>query len=305
MALMVFILIDETADVPVVPVSGLSAQVFDDDAPCPRVGLTITGLSPTVESVVTVWRSVPGEGRLPVRGLRDVSVIDATYLVDYEVPLGRPVTYTLEVSGPMTPASTTATVTVVSDTVWMQDPLDPTTAVAVSGSYDGSAIWFASAAFASIGYSDPAALVRVMNSRYPTALGGGRGGASDVPFDVYTDAIEAANRLRILLGVASPLLLRTLPPIPLPALAYLRADASEQPVDTLMGGLWSDGAQPVDFLGGSVTYWGLRGDLVAAPSIHLVVPTWTYAQVSALYETYAAAAARGGTYLDWMKDPTP
>jgi hypothetical protein len=291
---MAYVLVDAAGATPEPSLAGLALEVFPDDDPCPRVGITITGLSLTAESVVTVWRTSPGEARTAVRGLRRTKVVDATYVVDYEAPLARPVTYTLEVAGPVQPGITTATVTVPSDRVWMQDPLAPHTAVPVATWDDGADTWFSSAAFAEIGYPDPGTLVRVMGSRYGTALGGGRWGASNVPFDVYTSAIEAANRVRTLLEAASPLLVRTIAPVspPLPALAYVRADATEQPVDSL----WE---------GGTVTYWSLRGDLVAAPSINLLVPTWTYIQVEALWETYTAAQARGGTYLDWMKDPTP
>lgn len=299
---MTFVLIDETANAPAVQAPGLALEVMLDD-PCPRVGVTVTGLSPTTESTVTVWRSVPGEGRAAVRGLRRTKLIDATYVVDYEAPLGRDVTYTLEVTGPVVPATLTGTVAIDTDTVWFQDPLDPTSAVPVATWDDGADIWFAASALTEIGYAEPASLVRVMGARYPTALGGGRSGPSSAPFDVYTSAIEAANRLRMLLDAASPLLVRTIPLIspPLPALTYLRADVAEQPVDRLM----LDRVGVSGPMGGDVTFWSMRGDLVAGPSINLLVPTWTYAQVSALYETYAAAAARGGTYLDWMRDPTP
>lgn len=272
--------------------SGLSLEVLLDD-PCPRVGITIDGLSTTVESTVTVWRSVAGEDRAAVRGLRRRRIVDADYVVDYEAPLGRPVTYSMEVSGPVTPATLTATATVPSSDLWMQDPLDPSTAVAVAPFDDGAQTYFAASALSTIGYPSSGSRARVMGAKYDTLLGGGRGGASGVPFDVYTSAIEAANRLRLLLDAASPLLVRTIPAVspPLPALAYVDAALTEQPVDT--------------FMGGTTTFWELRGDLVTAPSINLLVPTWTYAQVTALYETYTTAGARGGTYLAWLKDPTP
>lgn len=296
---MAFVLVEPAA----APGSGLHLEVLTDDASCPRVGITITGLSASTESTVTVWRSVPGEGRAEVRGLRKTAVLDATYVVDFEAPLARPVTYTLEVSGPDVPETLTSTVTVPSDHVWLQDPLDPTSAVAVAPQAMGGDIWFSAAALGSIGYPNPGSLIRVMGDRYDTALGGGRRGASGVPFDVYTTAIEAANRLRILLDAAPTLLVRTIPAIspPLPALAYVHADVNEQPVNALMEAI----DPSPSLLGGSVTYWSLRGDLVKAPSINLLVPTWTYEQVSALWETYEATQARGATYLDWMKDPTP
>ena len=56
------------------------------DAPCPRVGLTITGLG-IGDSVVSVWRTADGE-RNPVRGARRMVAVDSDYLIDYDAPLG-------------------------------------------------------------------------------------------------------------------------------------------------------------------------------------------------------------------------
>lgn len=293
MVTLTFVVVDDQLTGPVIPVqAGITVEVMLD-APCPRVGITVTGLSPTAESTITLWRTTAGEGRSPVRGLRRAVVVDATYVQDFEVPLGRPVTYMLEVAGPVTPPITTATVTVPSDRVWLQDPLDPSTACEVATRRTAGALYMTSSALAEIRYEAPGAAVSVMGARFPTLLGGGRRAATSVPFEVLTTAIEASNRLRVLLDAASPLLMRTIPLIspPLPALAYLRADAVEQP--------------RAGYRGGTLTRWSLSGDLVQGPSINLLVPTWTYAQVSALWETYAAAAAGGRTYLDWMKDPTP
>jgi hypothetical protein len=293
---MVFILIDEAAPAPVVQAPGLAAEVLADESPCPRVGLTLTGLSPTSESTVTVWKTVPGEARVAVRGLRNVRVVDSHYVDDFEVPLGRPVTYTLEVSGPVVPATLVVTVTVPSDKVWIQDPLDPTSAVGVAIHRQGADVYMTSTALRSISRPTSGSRVEVMGADYPTLLGGGRRGAQGVPLDIGTRSVTAAGRVRDLLNAASPLLVRTTPEISqIPALSYVDADVEELPLTMFI----DDGAQY------RLTRWAITGDLVQPPSMHLLVPTWTYDEVSALYETYDAAAALGRTYLEMLRDPTP
>ena len=273
--------------------SGLELEVLATADPCPRVAVTVTGLDDESESTITVWRSTAGDVRRAVRGLRSVVVVDATFGVDYEAPLGQPVTYTLEVtSGAVTPDVLEVTVTVPSDDAWLQDPLAPSTAVALATAPVAGGVWFHSRALSKISYRSVGELVQVLGSREPTWLGGRPVAASGIPFDVFADSVEECNRLRILIGQSRQLLLRSVPVLtPLPALAYVRADAIEEPVTALMGG--------------TLTLWELSGDLVRPPSINLLVPTWTYEQVAALWETYADAASAGRTYLEWMKDPRP
>ena len=98
------------------------------DAPAPRAGVTITDLG-VGDSLVSVWRSSDGE-REPVRGGRRVTLTDAAFLVDWDAPLGRPVSYEVEVISGPAGASRTASVpvTVDSDSAWVMDPLVPQSA---------------------------------------------------------------------------------------------------------------------------------------------------------------------------------
>jgi len=274
-------------------VAGISVVGLVDAAPCPRAGITVTGLSTVTPSVINIWRSVAGESRTIVRGMRNFSVTDSTYVVDYEVPLGQAVTYTLDVVGPTIPATLQTTLSITSNDLWLQDPLDPSTAVPVAWIPGGfGTVTLASSALASIAYPDPGSVARVMGALYPTLLAGNRQGAASVPLDLISQTIADGNKLRTLLGAALPLLVRSIPALspPLPALGYMHAQVLEQ---------------RASFASGSLTTWSLTGDFVSAPTVNLLVAAWTYAQVVALWANYTTAVALGRTYLYWMRSPVP
>lgn len=273
------------------------------DAPCPRAGITITGLG-VGASVVSVWRAADGE-RHPVRGARRASMNDAAYVVDFDVPLGRPVTYEVEVlSGPAGASRTVSDpVTVSSSTGWIMDPLVPHTAVPIyRGRTTSGEPMFAVSAMAQLDYAAETQVFRVLGSDKPMALFGQRMAASGVDFSMITNAAEQNSRLRVLVQSSAQLLVR----VPaswtgaLPGSCFaLIATASESPVDAGMGGVLS--------------MWSLVGDTVAAPTIRVLTAEFTYGDVALLFSTYqakqdavmaaAAAAGESATYLFDLKRP--
>lgn len=263
------------------------------DAPVPRVGITVDGLDGVGPSTVTVWRSTTGGKRRKVRGWDARIVFGSDFTLDYEAPLGRPVTYDLQViSGAVIPADQTATVTLDVTTGYIQDPLLPLGSVAVSG--DRDSLFFKGTAFQALEYAVASSEVAVLGSDEPVALTGQRLAASGISMDMVTKAAEQGAALRAVLR--SPLVLvRPLPNWgPLPDLIYTVPSVVEQPIDVSWGG--------------SNTQWTLRGNSVAPPSIQVLVALWTYDQVNALWSTYddaqAAASAAAATYLDDQRDPT-
>jgi hypothetical protein len=144
-------------------------------------------------------------------------------------------------------------------------------------------------------YGAPVTLVPILGSTDPVALMGNRTIAGNVSFDMFTNLATVTTQLRNLLKQTPLLLIRTngTRNDGVPALAYF---ASAKPVE-----------QPVTVaFGGTLTNWRLGGDLVAAPTMNVLVPIWTYGNVAALWTTYqqAQTTLAGKTYLDVLKSPS-
>jgi hypothetical protein len=270
--------------------------------PVDRAAVTITGLG-IGDSVVTLWRTADGE-RNPVRGARRATMNDATYVVDWDAPLGRPVTYELEViSGPSGPSRPTSnTITINSTTGFILDPLIPQTAVAVIGG-EGSDVYLRPQALAALEYRADVKIFDIMGSSKPLALFGPRMAEKGVDTSVGTHSAEQNARLVNLFKSTAQLLFKPLPAwgsYGLPGTAFLaNAVAKQLPVDVSWGG--------------QMTWWDLQSDVVAAPTIKVLTATFTYGDVEILFETYqqkldsviaaAAAAGEAPTYLFDMKTP--
>jgi len=264
--------------------------------PCPRVGVTVTGLGTSSASVVSVWRVADGE-RNPVRGARRAVMTDSSYVVDFDAPLGRPITYEVEViSGPSGASRVTSSaVTVSSDTGWITDPLIPQSAVQVSRRMvPGGEVVFAVSAMAKLDYVADAQVFKVLGSDRPMALFGQRMAAAGVDFSLITNAAEQNTRLSNLLKSSAQLLVR----VPaswttaIPGSCFtLVGSVSEVPVEASIGGALSS--------------WSLTGDTVAAPTIKVLTATFTYGDVALLTSTYQQKQDRmaGKKYLDDLKNP--
>jgi hypothetical protein len=225
-------------------------------------------------------------------------VAASDFIVDYEAPLNRVLSYDLEVvtgaDAGATPA--TATVTVLSSTWWIQDPLTPGTAIPVNvAKQDSTAPYLMASAVKSLEYGASVTLVPILGSTDPVALMGSRTIAANVSFDMFTNLASVTTALRNLIQQASLLLVRSTGTRNdgIPALAYF---ASAKPVE-----------KPVTVaFGGTLTTWALSGDLVAAPTMNVLVPIWTYGNVQALWATYqqAQTTLAAKTYFDVLKSPT-
>lgn len=261
------------------------------NAPCPRVGLTITGLG-VGDSVVSVWRTADGE-RNPVRGARRAPMVDSAYVTDYDVPLGRDVSYEVEViSGPSGASRTTAgPVTVASVTGWLMDPLVPQSAVPVVGGDGDEGPYLRGEALSQLEYAADVSLIDIMGSDRPMALFGQRMAARGVPLSMGA-TLENNTKLKRLLMSTAQLLFRPLPEFgDLPGTMFVSVPSAVE--------------MPVDVADGYLTWWDLKADTVAAPTLKVLTATFTYGDVALLFATYQQKqdAAAGKTYLDDLKNP--
>lgn len=260
----------------------------------PWVGLTLEGFG-VGDSIITVWR-LSGGTREAVSGAYHRRVVDSDFLIDYAPPLGREVTYTVEIlDGPKYGTDVgVATLVIESEVGYIQDPLDPTSAVPLHGAHNrDGALTLRSGALAELEYAADMNVVKILGSNRPVALMGQRMAASGVSFAAMTNAAEQATALRNLLATSTVLLVRGLPKWGeyLPPVTPMAISApKEKPVTVGQGGQF--------------TRWELTGDIVAAPSAQILVALWTYQDVADLWQTYdQAQAAHTGTYLQDRKNP--
>lgn len=252
-----------------------------DADPCPRVEITITPM-PVDADTVTVWRSWAGR-RTQVRDAINATVAGDHFAVDYEAPLGTPVTYTCETAdsdGVPSELSTGTSTTLDVTTIWMQDPLDPTNAIEVSVRSGRSGIRSLADSFAPLTYEIPTTVVNIVGSSEPVELGGTRLAPSQIPLTIKAWSPADAEAVRNLWRQAFPLCVRTPAAIPQHGgLVYLAFNFVETPVA---------GWQETVFTATARSVRGPGRAIVVQPRTyaHLLDEAATYADLLTLYPTY-------------------
>ncbi|WGM21869.1 hypothetical protein QEH68_06760 [Paenarthrobacter sp. OM7] len=264
--------------------------------PGPKAGITITGLG-VGNSLVNVWRTADEE-RNPVRGARRVTMNDAGFVTDWDVPTNRRVVYEVEVlSGPGGASrKTAAAINIASETSWLMDPFIPQGAVPVIGKRTRKGdIVLRGPALSALEHGADISMFNVMGNRKPIALFGDRMAEKGVDLSMGTRSAEESKRLKDLLTSTSGFLFRPGPDLDgvlLKGTMFLAVPSVVQiPVDVGWGG--------------EMTWWEFKGDTVAAPTVKVLTATWTYGDVQLLVETYQQKqdAMAGKTYLDDLKNP--
>lgn len=275
---------------------GIAVEVLPD-AGAPQVGVTVTGLG-AGESVVSVQVSWDG-GRTwhGVRGAERVRVTGGDFFRDHVPPLNTPAIYRLVLhSGGVVPSPSEATITVPSASAWIQDPLNPRSAVPVKNVMRGGAgVQLLAPSAASLVRRQAVDLARPEGARYPVASLGVRQAPADLPLHIRAVAASQGalvNQLRALLDTAGQVVIRGLhPAVPI------------DPVAHVVAGEITEVLTPV----GVRNDWELSVTQVRPTSMRVIIPWWTYDQVRALWSprTYGQvrAARPGASYLDWSRDP--
>lgn len=282
---------------------GISLEVLEPDE-APQVGITVSGLDPASSSVISVQVSTDeGTTWEGVRGVKRVEVASSAFFRDFVPPLNVEATYRLVVhEGAIEPATTEAKVTATSDRAWIQDPLNPRSAIPLRWHRTPDALMLLGDSLNSYTLAQPMDLATPQGSRLPVASTGVRLAPADMVLHLRAFAATQGRlikSLRQLFDTAGQVVIRGLPAeFGLDPVMHVNADVRDVPV---VGGLLGERR---DFV--------LEAQQVRPASLKVVVPWWTYADVAALVEqvlgldaTYAAvmAAAPDSTYLDWLRRP--
>lgn len=262
--------------------------VFTDADPCPRVEVLISSMPGDVDEI-TVYRSWLGN-RVEVRGGKRAEVAGAFLLVDYEVPLGTPVSYSsvgYDVAGIPSLESPLTTQTVSVADVWLQDPLDPTTALAAGLANPRSDLMVVAPSFDQGVYTSEVVKSTVVGSSLPVARPGTRQAASGMPLTIVAGTPSDSAALGMLLD-QSPVLCVRAPSDLVPyvgGLAYI-AFTSYQP--RLFRG-WQSGI------------FSLSGDVVRAPGAGIVVSPRTFDDLLDESATFNGLLTLYPTFIDLLR----
>lgn len=255
--------------------------VQDDDNPCPRIEVLITPM-PGDAAAVTVWRNYNGQ-RFVVRDALDVPVSGDHLVIDYETPLQTDVYYTCQTfdsSGvPSQLSAASATENVDEPRAWLQDPLDPTSAVPVAlNRTDGPDTVFRKASFAQVTYSADVTVTPVFNSNLPIAGSSARRDVAQAPLEIRTDTSDASDALRDLLTQTPFPCLRSGGRVPsMPPVAYLAIpDVTEAYMP-----------------GPDITIWTMTAQSVLGPGSPVIV---NVQQIAGLSDVSATIAGLSGIY---------
>lgn len=264
-----------------------SVDAFTDMDPSPRVTIEIDDADLDGSAhTITVYQLSKG-GEFPVRGAVRKATAGGVIVTDYEVPLGIPVAYKVlqynalgTVIGFASISGLTTQVDVAVGLAVFSDPLQPRNAVLV-----GAESRFAG----TLKMTRPVKTYRAGGKTI--AMMGVLGMLEEIPLQVWT-ATEDDGAALLLILAETEVLIRTMPPMPIPrVLSAVIPEIVQRPFDARSGG--------------AAVVWDLNGSQVSRSEIESLVAVVNYQRFADFYATYATAAAAYSTYLDALRNPPP
>lgn len=258
-----------------------------DPAPCPRVEVLISPM-PAGVAFISIYRFVGTAAGVLVRGASMQPVSGDFLVIDYEAPIGESITYqaiAYDSSGtPSANSTSSSALTLNSTLAWLQDPLDPTSAVGVALNRYGGSPYFSAGTLASATYGQTVAINPILGSPLPLAVGDVVQAASGIPF-VITSLTDdgSADNLRDLFTAAFPLCVRMPASVPtLPGLIYLALTSLTEAPNLNTGR----------------TIFSFAGQSVAGPGLNVVLSPRTWDTVSGEGATWNDIAALYSTWVN-------
>lgn len=262
--------------------------------PVPSVEVYFSSLGSGSPAYITVYRLADGETNI-VRTANYTSATTAFTVTDYEVPFGVVSSYYSEVftsAGVSLGKSSITTITVNSDSVWIHDPLDLSTVIAITPYASDATLGQDSFSNIKRGYDFNAS--KVIGKKKPIVQFYGEKAIEGVEFSVLTASNASVDMMETLLQTA-PVLVRTPAKFyNLPRLLYGVLTASQEPLTWQLNSI----DQPI-------TRWNLTLDETEQPGIALVFGYYTYTYWQGKYATYTLvnSAYGTGTYINAVRNP--
>lgn len=262
--------------------------------PMPSVEIFFSSLGTGTPTRITVYRLADGETNI-VRTANYTSVTGPFTVIDFEVPLGVPVTYYSEVfnaAGTSLGVSATAVTTVDSDSIWIHDPLDLSNFMIVTPYASTATLGQESFKEISRGYDFNAS--KVIGKKKPIIQYYGEKAIQGLQFEVITSSTANFDAMENLLTVA-PVLVRTPARFyNLPRLLYGVLQGTQEPLT------WHLTTQDTPY-----SRWNLTLDETEQPGIALVFGYFSYSYWQSRYATYTLVntAYGTGTYINAVRNP--
>lgn len=274
------------------------------DTGAPQAGITVDGLSTATPSTVTLTVSWDGGAVWhPVRGGSVKGALGTCFVRDFVTPLGVTAVYRAVVTGGTTATWEAASLIPADGLMWLQDPLDPHSAIPVAASADiPGVLTLLSPSLGSFRRPQKEDTALPFGASLPVSSLGMRLAPVDIPLAIRGIASSQSDLLRAfrgLLETAGQLVLRGIPQgVPLPPVVHVTAEVSDSSQTNT-----HDAYQIIE--------------LSVSPrqpvAVSIVIPWWTYGQVNTLIHsqlsanaTYAqvkAAMTTGKTYTQWSASP--